>query len=73
MKLFEIQITAYKTFYVEAESQEDALEKDVVDDEQGRFGNYDWEHDTTTARELGAIEARYVRDRHSKQIAKEDE
>lgn len=74
MKLIEITMTAYKAFYVEAESDADVLESDIVDDERSfsSFGGADWEIDETTARELSEDEASGIRQRHPEWILKEE-
>ena len=60
-KLFEITIEAYKHFYVQAESEEDALEMEVVDDETSfHFGKADWEHESTRADEVDSGRAKHI-------------
>jgi len=74
MKLFEITMTAYKTFYVEAETQEDALKHDAVDREQGSIGDHiDWDHNETTAEEIEPKRADFIRSRDAKLILPPDE
>lgn len=60
-KLFEITMIATKHFYVEAASQEEALEMEVVDDEAWfRFGKAEWEHDETRANECFGERAKFI-------------
>lgn len=62
MPLFRIEMTAFKTFYVEATNQESALKADVVDDEQHvSGGDVDWEHNETSASQLTEQQAFLVR------------
>lgn len=71
MKLFEITITAYKVFYVEAESQEAALEHEVVDEEANfSFGEVKWETDETRAGEVSEAISAQIKLRYPKQILK---
>ena len=46
MKLFRVRLTAYKTFYVEANDEEEALEHSKVDEESNScFGDIPWDFD----------------------------
>lgn len=49
MAFFEITVTGYKRFIVEADSESEALNSDVVEDEMGGMGDIDWEADTANA------------------------
>lgn len=72
-KLIEITIVAFKTFYVEAESEDDALSHPAVDDEtRFSFGDFDWEHDETTAKEMDEKAAAHIRTHHPKKIVQEE-
>lgn len=75
MKLFRVTIKAYKSFYVEAENQDDALAHSVVEDEQDPNwrGRFEFEHDSTDADELCESEAEHIRSLRSKQIVKDSE
>jgi hypothetical protein len=54
-KLFKIEMKFYKGFYVEANSQDEALAMDCVEDQQGWHGRKpELEHDETTAVEVTA-------------------
>jgi hypothetical protein len=73
-KLFRISMTAYKTFYVEARDQSSALHHGAVQDEQHisqGCDDFPWEHNETDASEVPADEAKFVRERHAEEIAKE--
>ena len=50
MPYYEVTITGSKTFMVEAESQDDALDNPVVADEMSFAGDIDWEADTASAK-----------------------
>lgn len=62
MKIYEVNIEAYRTILVEAKSEDEALE--AADDETS-FG--DFEHDQTSAREVGGRELESLR-KHYKLI-----
>lgn len=50
MPLYEIKMYATKTFYVDADSQQEALNEEAVEDERDFFdGQVDWEHCETEA------------------------
>lgn len=68
-KLFRIEMVAFKAFYIEAESEEDAFTSDVVDDEKN-FTCVDvpWENETIQATELSEKEAKHVRRVRPRQI-----
>ena len=70
-KLFKITIEAFKQFYVEAETQEDAFNHIAVEDEKNtRFsGDFDWEHDGTDAEEVPEEQAKWIRANRQKEIA----
>ncbi len=73
-KLYRIEMKFYKCFYVEANSQDEALAMDCVDDQQNsNFGRaVELEHDETTAREAEPIEEERVRTRQKHRILKDD-
>lgn len=71
-KMFEIVMKSFKSFYVEAASQEEAFEMDVVDDEASSFGRIGWEHEETAANEMSPEEADRVRKFHPKRIMKDE-
>jgi len=75
MKLFRITITAYKSFYVEANDQDGAYENEFVHDESsGTFsGEFDWETDEITAEEMDESYAKFVREQHPEKIIKVEE
>ena len=54
LKLFEIVMTAYKHFYVEARSEAEALDMEVLEDEASTTfrGDVQWEHEETSARSM---------------------
>lgn len=70
-ELFEITATAFVSFYVEAESQEGALSSPALDTNCNPrwHGTFEWEHDETTAKPVGAEQAGYIRKYHPEQIA----
>lgn len=73
-QLYRVTMTAYKTFYVEATSQEAALHHPKVEDESSPFANdFDWEHEETEARALSAEEATMVYKRRANEIVPADE
>lgn len=75
LKLFEITMTAFKTLYVEAENELDALCHSVVEEEQEtnsisqRFG---WEFEDGKAEECPPDEEKIIRDR-GRDIVKDEE
>lgn len=67
MGLFEITITGSKTFYVEANSEEDALDKEIVSDEMSDMvGDFEWEADTGKALLIDSDEEKRIRERDVK-------
>ncbi len=68
-KLFRVSLTAFKEFYVEATSQEEALNHAATENEMViRGGDADWEFDTGEARALGAEEEAGIRQRRFGEI-----
>ena len=49
MEHYEIVITGSKRFFVEAESEEEALDNPVVSDEMSTMGDVDWDADSVSA------------------------
>lgn len=49
MAFYEITITGFKDFIVEADSQLEALGNEVVQEEMGWSGDIEWEADTAEA------------------------
>lgn len=72
-KLYEIQMKAFKVFYVEADSQEAALNSAAVDDESSvRGGGIDWEHGETRAEAVTSDRAESIRKHRPNEIASDD-
>lgn len=68
-QLFEITMTAFKTFFVEAESQAEALESVIVEDESSSMcGDVDWEHEETRAVAVGPQRSEQIRAQRPKEI-----
>lgn len=63
MKLYQITLTASKTFYVEAESESAALEHECVND-SFYYDQVDYEHDETRVQELTAQDAEQTKARY---------
>ena len=63
MALFEITISGSKTFYIDADTEEDALDSDIMDDEMLTIGDFEWEADTGTAIEMTQTEELRIRKR----------
>lgn len=57
MKLFRIKLTAFKTFYVTARNQEQALLHQRVEEEGSSSGEIDWNPNDTSAEELSDKQA----------------
>lgn len=73
-QLFRVTITQYKTFFVEATSQDAVLHHPrVEDEEESLFGEFDWEHDETEARPLSAEEAAAIYKRRPNEIVPADD
>lgn len=74
-RLYEITITCYKKFYVEANTQEESLKDSVISDEDDPNwnGDFNWEYDETCSRELTDKEADFIRKMHPNKIAQEFE
>lgn len=69
-KLYEITMKATKVFYVEAESQQAALNNDfVIEESDSSCGEYDWEQYETEAVEVREKEEPMIREFHADQIA----
>ena len=71
-KLFEVKITAYKIFYVEAATEDDAWDHPAIEEESdpGWTGDFNWEFDCADLREVDPEDAEHTRKRCSKLIAK---
>ena len=55
-RLIEVTMKFWKVFHVEVPegvTEGDVLESELVDDESGRFGDVDLEHDETSAKDEG--------------------
>lgn len=66
MKLFEITIKGTKTFYVEAKTQEQALDHEMVSTEMtSTIGEFEWEASEGDASECSERDEKYARDRES--------
>ena len=69
LRLYEISMTAFKTFYVEAFDQEDALTHPAVEDEHSSFGyEVDWEPEGTEVFLVSADAEERIRERKSETI-----
>jgi hypothetical protein len=68
--LFEITVCAFKTFYVEADNKEAALESEAVaDEEMTHFSSrFSWEHDDTRVKQLNAEESANIREKRARLI-----
>ncbi len=62
-KLFEMQLTAFKTFFVEAKSKAEALNHEVTQQEMSWAGDVEWEPDESTAMEVDASEEKFIREK----------
>ena len=69
MGLFEITIIGSKTFYVEADTEEQALNNEIVSDEMTLItGEFEWEADTGSARLIIDAHESRIREIHNKLI-----
>lgn len=74
MALYEITIKGTKTFYIEADTQEQALESPVVHDEMsGSMGDFEWEASEGEANKCDKRSEDYARKHESKLIVPNSE
>lgn len=61
-RIFEIKMVAAKSFYVKARSREQALDSDIVGEEESVDGCQlvDWEHIETEVMEVGPQQAKFL-------------
>lgn len=71
-KLYEVTVIAYKSFFIEADNEDDALCSEALEDETDpsfRCGNkFDWEHDSTDIKEVDPKQAERIRAQRPEQI-----
>lgn len=65
MPLYEMTVKAYKTFYVEADSEEDAIEHDQAHREFSRWGDIEYEPDEMSVHKCDSRSEQYARDEQS--------
>lgn len=70
MALYEITLTAVKTFYVNAASEKAALQHEVVNEEECFSGNLEWKFVEGEARKLGDSESKHINKVHQDLIFK---
>lgn len=69
MPLYKVTITGSKTFFIEAEDEDSALDNEVVSDEMmSSIGEFQWEAHEGSVRELDHKEESQVRLRESELI-----
>lgn len=73
-KYYQVVMTAVKSFYVEAESEDDALNHPAVEYERDPWqsGDFDWEYDDSNAYEASPADLESIK-RNPGLVAKEDE